>query len=88
VGKKQRRSAAKSPVTGDGDATPYWSPLPRPRHTRAEQASILARHLVPLACLCVFGGSVLQFLLLSVFNIAFTIAASPPSGWRCPRARK
>ena len=50
-------------------AAPYWSPLPRPVFTRGQQASIVLRHLVPLACLAVFGGSVLQFLLLSVFNI-------------------
>jgi len=47
----------------------------RPRFTRWQQTSIVARHLVPLALLAMFGGSVLQFLLLSVFNIAFTIAA-------------
>jgi hypothetical protein len=48
--------------------------LARPQLTRAQQASIVARHLVPLACLAVFGGSVVQFLLLTVFNLAFTIA--------------
>ena len=68
----RRRKSKRAPVPGS--AAPYWSPLPRPVFTRAQQASIVLRHLVPLACVAVFGGSVLQFLLLSVFNIAFTIA--------------
>jgi hypothetical protein len=59
---------------GDGKSMPYWSPVSRPNFTRAQQASIVARHMVPLACLALFGGSVVQFLLLSVFNLAFTIA--------------
>jgi hypothetical protein len=42
--------------------------------TRWQQASIIARNLVPLACLAWFGGSIMQFMLLTVFNIAFTIA--------------
>ena len=71
MGKKRRR---QTPVEGDGGAKPYWFALPRPDYTRAQQASIVARHLVPLACLALFGGSLLQFLLLSVFNLAFTIA--------------
>jgi hypothetical protein len=71
MGKKRRR---KQTTSGDGVTTPYWSPLARPSFTRTQKASIVARHLVPLACLAFFGGSVLQFLLLCVFNLAFTIA--------------
>jgi len=71
MGKKRRKRKLE---IRDGGAQPYWSPLARPTFTRAQQASIVARDLVPLACLAVFGGSVLQFLLLSVFNLAFTIA--------------
>ena len=71
MGKKRRHEQAG---TGDGGAQPYWSPLARPSFSRAQQASIVARHLVPLACLALFGGSLLQFLLLCVFNLAFTIA--------------
>jgi hypothetical protein len=71
MGKKRRR---KQTTSGDGVTTPYWSPLARPSFTRMQKASIVARHLVPLACLAFFGGSVLQFLLLCVFNLAFTIA--------------
>jgi len=70
MGKKRRN---KQKEFGDGGATPYWSPVARPDFTRAQKASIFARHLVPLAMLAFFGGSVLQFLLLSVFNLAFTI---------------
>jgi hypothetical protein len=62
------------PESGDGGARPYWAPLARPDFSRGQQASILARNLVPLASLLFFGGSVLQFLLLSVFNLAFTVA--------------
>jgi hypothetical protein len=54
---------------------PHWAPLPRPEFSPWQTLSIVARHLVPLACLGWFGGSMLQFLLLSVFNLAFTIAA-------------
>jgi hypothetical protein len=71
---RKRRKQAEVAAQGDGGAMPYWSPLARPQLTRAQQASIVARHLVPLACLAVFGGSVVQFLLLTVFNLAFTIA--------------
>jgi hypothetical protein len=55
-------------------AEPHWAPLPRPRFGPWQTLSIVARHVVPLACLSWFGGSVLQFLLLCVFNLAFSIA--------------
>ena len=79
MGRKRRKQkpsgSGADRIAGGGDrAQPYWSPLPRPSFTRTQQASILARHLVPLACLALFGGSVVQFLLLCVFNLAFTIA--------------
>ena len=69
--KKQKN---KGNVIGDGGAQPYWAPLERTRMTRWQQVSIVARNLVPLACLAWFGGSIMQFMLLTVFNIAFTIA--------------
>src|SRR4249919_1430386 len=71
MGRKGRKA---KPQAGN-PAIPYWEPLARVRLSRGQQASIVLRHLVPLALLALFGGSVLQFLLLSVFNIAFTIAA-------------
>lgn len=71
MGKKRRK---QQPASGAGTTVPYWSPVARPNFSRAQKASIVARHLVPLACLAFFGGSVLQFLLLCVFNLAFTIA--------------
>ena len=55
-------------------AEPHWAPVARPRFSRWQTVSIVARHLVPLLCVGWFGGSVLQFLLLQVFNLAFTIA--------------
>lgn len=36
---------------------------------------MVLRHLVPLACLFWFGSSVLQFLLLNIFDLALGIAA-------------
>ena len=53
---------------------PYWEPLARKRLSATETISIIARHVVPLAGLWLFGGSVENFLLLSVFNIAFAVA--------------
>ena len=72
MGRKRRKKRIDD-VDGDGAATPYWSPVARPVFTRVQTASIVARHLVPLACLAFFGGSILQFLMLQVFNLAFTI---------------
>lgn len=54
---------------------PHWEPLPYQRLDGWQTASILSRHLIPLACLLVFDGSAAQFLLLCVFNIAFTITS-------------
>ena len=65
--RNRRRAADRAPALPD--------PPPRAVLTRWQQACIWLRHLVPLACVVVFGGSMLQFLLLSVFNIAFTVAA-------------
>ena len=53
---------------------PYWSPLPRPHFGAAQTAGIVVRHLVPLVGVLWFGFSAGQFLLLSVFNIAFSVA--------------
>ena len=53
---------------------PHWAPLPRVGNSPMQAASIVARNLVPLLGLWWSGGSVENFLLASVFNIAFTIA--------------
>jgi hypothetical protein len=53
---------------------PHWAPLARPTLNRIQVASIVAQHLVPLVALWLLHGSVENFLLLCVFNIAFTIA--------------
>jgi hypothetical protein len=61
--RKARRAAG--PVAAAADAA-------RPDAIRI--GSDVARHVVPLVGVVVFGGSVAQFLLLCVFNIAWTIA--------------
>jgi hypothetical protein len=71
---KKKKQKNKGSVIGDGGAQPYWAPLERMRLTRWQQASIVVRNLVPLICLAWFGGSIMQFMLLTVFNLAFTIA--------------
>ncbi len=53
---------------------PYWAPLPRQHFNTTQTISIVARHLIPLAGVLLFGWSPGQFVLLSVFNIAFTVA--------------
>ena len=47
---------------------------PQERPGLVQVASVVARHLVPLLGLWRSGGSVENFLLLGVFNIAFAIA--------------
>lgn len=52
---------------------PYWEPLPRRRITPLEMTGIVVRHLIPVAGVLAFGWAAGQFLLLSVFNIAFSV---------------
>jgi hypothetical protein len=47
--------------------------MARPAFTAMQKASIVVRHLVPLLALWLYGGSVENFLLVSVFTIALTI---------------
>lgn len=54
---------------------PYWAPLPRPHFTPMQTAGIVARHLIPIVGVLFFGWSASQFVLLSVFNIAFTVTS-------------
>ena len=70
MGRNHRNKAGSNQETVE----PYWAPLARQQFSTAQTLSIVARNLVPLASLWLFGGSVENFLLLSVFNIAFTIA--------------
>ena len=67
--KQSRQEVGTDSVCVDADVAP--PPEPRPRGAAA--ASIVLRHLIPLAFLLFLGGSAAQFLLLNVFNIAFTI---------------
>lgn len=54
---------------------PHWEPLPRQPLTPLQILLACARHALPLAGLWLPGGSPENFLLLSVFNIAVSIAA-------------
>ena len=53
---------------------PHWAPLPRRRFGAMQVAGILARHLVPLLGVLLLRWPAGDFLLMSVFNIAFSIA--------------
>ncbi len=53
---------------------PYWASLPRQSLSKAQTIAIVVRNLIPLACILVFDGSALEFLLLSVFSLSLTIA--------------
>jgi hypothetical protein len=53
---------------------PYWTPLARPHYTLLETLGIFVRHLIPPAGMLWLGWSAGQFLLLSVFDIAFSVA--------------
>jgi hypothetical protein len=75
MGRKRRNRSPRDAAARDSTPTePYWEPLARKTLRPAETASIIARHVVPLAGLWLYGGSVENFLLLSVFNIALAIA--------------
>jgi len=71
MGRKRRKTGKRQTErVNPNPARPARKPL-----SGWQQACIVLRPLGPLALLALFGGSVLQFLLLSVFNIAFTVAA-------------
>lgn len=55
---------------------PYWEPLPRQALKPAQKAEIVVRHLIPVAGVFAFGWSAGQFLLLSLFNICFSIVCT------------
>lgn len=75
MGRKRRNQSGRDNVARDSaTAEPYWEPLARQKLNAVQTASIVARHVVPLAGLWWFNGSVENFLVLSVFNIAFSIA--------------
>ena len=80
MGKKRRNKHGQS---GDGKATPYWSPVPRPAFTKAQKASIFARHLVPLALLIILGIWIIIFGLTRYVSLASICAAAslPLAAW-------
>lgn len=59
---------------------PHWAPLPRQQISVPQTVVIITRNLIPLACVLFFGGSALEFLLLSVFSLAITIACIGVNG--------
>jgi hypothetical protein len=72
--RKRSPSAAAQFAAAPSAAAPS-APLPaRVPITRVHFASILARHAVPLAGLALLHGSVENFMVLSVFDLAFAIA--------------
>lgn len=52
---------------------PYWAPLPRRKLAPLQAAGIILRHLVPAAGVFVLDWSAGQFLMLSLFNVCFSI---------------
>ncbi|MBX3693448.1 hypothetical protein [Dokdonella sp.] len=50
------------------------TPAEAPRRDVVHTLSVVARHLVPLLSVLVLGGSITQFLLLTLFNITFSLA--------------
>ncbi|MEP6939912.1 MAG: hypothetical protein ABI846_09115 [Rudaea sp.] len=59
---------------GPTPTEPYWTPLSREPLGWAQIGASLLRHLIPVIGTLWFGWSASQFGLLSVFNIAFSIA--------------
>lgn len=53
---------------------PYWEPLAREPLSGAQVFASLLRHLIPVVGTIGFGWSASQFGLLSVFNVALSIA--------------
>lgn len=70
---------AKTP-TGKSIKEPYWEPLARQHLTLAQTASIVVRHLIPLAGIVLPGSLAGEFLILSVFSIAFSIVGIGTTG--------
>jgi MFS family permease len=67
-------TGSKRMPAGRNVDAPYWAPLARQRLAPLQIAGIVMRHSIPLVGMLWFGWSAGQFLLLSVFNIAFGIA--------------
>jgi hypothetical protein len=55
------------------DNEPHWEPLPRRPISPMQVAVGIVRNAIPLAGVLFFGWSAGQFLLISVFNIAFSV---------------
>jgi len=55
------------------DEEPYWQPLPRQPLAPVQAALNVARNAIPVIGVLFFGWSAGQFLLISVFNIAFSV---------------
>lgn len=53
---------------------PYWAPLPLQSFSRMQTLVIVVRNVTPLICVLWFKSSALEFLLLSIFSLAITIA--------------
>jgi hypothetical protein len=73
---RKRRKPAPSPAPASAAAPSPLSAAPPARTpiTRTQFTSILIRHAIPLAGLVVLGGTVENFLVLSVFDLSLAIA--------------
>lgn len=67
---------SKKPIVEE----PYWAPMPRQHFGVGQTIGIVARHLIPLIGVLFLGWSSGQFLLLSVFNIAFMVSCTATIG--------
>ena len=67
---------SKKPIVQE----PYWATLPRQHFGVGQTIGIVARHLIPLIGVLFLGWSAGQFLLLSVFNIAFMVSCTAAIG--------
>ena len=65
---------AKKPVRKSANE-PYWEPLARQRLSPGQTAAIVVRHLIPLAGIIGLDWLAGQFLILSLFSIAFSVVA-------------
>jgi hypothetical protein len=71
----KQRSAIRSRADARSSNELYWAPLPRPQFGALQTAGIVGRHLIPLIGMFWLGWSTAQFLILSVFNIGFSVAS-------------
>lgn len=75
--KRRRKAAAKREFSRRAAAHRHHPvpPAARPRFSALETTGIIARNLIPLVMILAFGWSLGQYLVLSVFNVTFSVAS-------------